>query len=821
MTLVAALELSVLFVCIWGFIAIMLTGQFGIPVVLFCVLSLLGGYYFRKKGWKPGAIAANLSAILVFGVAVGIFATTFNLLSATVHLFLFLQVTKYITRRTTAENRWCYLISLFNIIGASVITTTFTFGPVLVVYVFLLLVSLRLFVLTREWERSQSGNQSAVSGVQKQFALSPAAAGPQPLTARIPRGTLRNTLALVVFVLVMAGTLFSAIPRFATQNLFHTYGEQKEESNVSAFSENVEFGAFTEIQQDARVALFVQPLGDKKPTSVRMRGVALDFFDGKSWRRSGNSYTRSGPIDFQPAFTTQVYPGTYKFRVLQPPGVTRFLFGDSFPLRMQVPRPFLYQLDRMAQTVSLVDMPPKEFQYEVESMHEDLSLRQDPALLSQPARPPIHLLPQVRNRMAMPTDEEDDEDLTAEIARFFIAMRRSAQQGEATGSLQTEEPEGEASAEQDSTEANSIRSADFPHRHRGDYQSQPLTGRDVLNRYLRRCLEVPENLRKGRVADLAARWTEDQSTTFSRAMEVERRLRTEYGYSLVPKARGNYIDSFLFDVREGHCEYFATSMAVLLRNLGIPARVVNGYYSSEWNALSGNFTVRQKDAHSWIEAWMGDQYGWMTFDPTPPGGVARRDKQSALIAGLSRISDALRMRWYRYIIDYSFSDQAQILHSLAQWRQSMMVSLKKMNIFGITSDDATTVELGELTADIDWRPVAVSGFIISLLVLWQILRWMSRRRRNRLASVPYYHQIMTILIRKGMIRRPGETPREFALRVAEVRPEWADFISVTDLYYRSRYAALAPSDDEMKAVARLKGLLRQKPVTSPIQPREL
>src|SRR5690606_15084023 len=170
----------------------------------------------------------------------------------------------------------------------------------------------------------------------------------------------------------------------------------------------------------------------------------------------------------------------------------------------------------------------------------------------------------------------------------------------------------------------------------------------------------------GRVSDLAKDWTEDSKTTFAKAMAIETRLRTGYEYSLTPRATGNYIERFLFDVREGHCEFFATSMAVLLRGIGSPARIVNGFYSKEWHPLSSNFTVRQKDAHSWVEAWMGDNYGWMTFDPTPPGGVARRIDRGAIVEAMSRMSDAIRMRWYRYVIDYSFSDQVSIIRYLSR-----------------------------------------------------------------------------------------------------------------------------------------------------------
>src|SRR5690606_3574664 len=134
-----------------------------------------------------------------------------------------------------------------------------------------------------------------------------------------------------------------------------------------------------------------------------------------------------------------------------------------------------------------------------------------------------------------------------------------------------------------------------------------------------------------------------------------------------------------------HCEYFATSMAVLLRNVGIPARVVNGFYSSEWNPISGNFTVRQRDAHSWVEAWMGDDYGWMTFDPTPPAGVTRRADRPFL-RGIFRVMDAVRVRWYRYGVDYGITDQVNMVQQVMRWRRNIMRKLEESNVLGISRD---------------------------------------------------------------------------------------------------------------------------------------
>ena len=104
-------------------------------------------------------------------------------------------------------------------------------------------------------------------------------------------------------------------------------------------------------------------------------------------------------------------------------------------------------------------------------------------------------------------------------------------------------------------------------------------------------------------------------TTFARASAIRLQLpRTQVK---------DPIANFLFERKQGHCEYFASSMAVMLRTLGIPSRVVNGFRSDEFNDITGNYVVRAKDAHSWVEAYFPG-YGWQTFDPTPAGNAGLR-----------------------------------------------------------------------------------------------------------------------------------------------------------------------------------------------------
>ena len=105
-----------------------------------------------------------------------------------------------------------------------------------------------------------------------------------------------------------------------------------------------------------------------------------------------------------------------------------------------------------------------------------------------------------------------------------------------------------------------------------------------------------------------------------------------YRYSLELKGRPGSADPlavFLFESRAGHCEYFATAMAVMLRQTGIPARLVNGFRTGEYNALGDAWVVRQYDAHSWVEAYF-KPYGWIEFDPTPAQAQARKIRPGAV-----------------------------------------------------------------------------------------------------------------------------------------------------------------------------------------------
>ena len=151
----------------------------------------------------------------------------------------------------------------------------------------------------------------------------------------------------------------------------------------------------------------------------------------------------------------------------------------------------------------------------------------------------------------------------------------------------------------------------------------------VAKRYLAIPAEVPS-----RVKELAIQLTAADPTPYDRARAIEGYLRQNYPYTLDvphPPANQDLVDYFLFDLRKGYCDYFASAMVILARAAGIPARLAIGYASGTYNENSGRFIVTQADAHSWVEVYFPG-IGWVPFEPTaglPPINRANQPNQIA------------------------------------------------------------------------------------------------------------------------------------------------------------------------------------------------
>jgi hypothetical protein len=161
----------------------------------------------------------------------------------------------------------------------------------------------------------------------------------------------------------------------------------------------------------------------------------------------------------------------------------------------------------------------------------------------------------------------------------------------------------------------------------------------------------------------------------AQAISRNLRVRCEYTLDLPANASDNPVERFLVETKRGHCEEFASAMAVLLRLRGVPARLANGYYSAEYNGLTKEYIVRHSHAHTWVEVFFED-HGWLPFDPTPEEWLSGSGDTQRALDWLSQQAahgfDALRSLWYHYVIDYDFSRQRFIYgaayhNSFAVW----------------------------------------------------------------------------------------------------------------------------------------------------------
>lgn len=136
----------------------------------------------------------------------------------------------------------------------------------------------------------------------------------------------------------------------------------------------------------------------------------------------------------------------------------------------------------------------------------------------------------------------------------------------------------------------------------------------------------------------------------------------EYTLNLPALPPNNAIDAFVLEVRRGHCEFFASGMALMLRALGIPTRVVSGYRGGDWSDGAGAYIVRQSMAHLWVEVYF-DGYGWVRFDPAPPSNDAPPVGMAALTQRINDFILRAKLFWFREVISFDRGVQLQRLRN--------------------------------------------------------------------------------------------------------------------------------------------------------------
>jgi transglutaminase-like putative cysteine protease len=261
-----------------------------------------------------------------------------------------------------------------------------------------------------------------------------------------------------------------------------------------------------------------------------------------------------------------------------------------------------------------------------------------------------------------------------------------------------------------------------------------------------RRLELPPHL-DPRIPALARELAGNATDPTQVARRLERGLLQRYGYTLeLPGPVADPLADFLFQRRAGHCEDFATALAVLLRTLGIPSRVVTGFYGGE--RIANEYAVRAGDAHAWVEANVSG--GTLRLDATPPQN--RSAARTTLLSWFLGAYETLEVRWLTGVVDYSFADQVSFLRGVG----------------------GGSLRRGGLPAHLPRVPLAGLGALgLSGLVLW--LLW--RRRDDEAGRLG--GALHRLLARAGLLA-PGqwleELPRGPEAVPGEVRRAVARYL---------------------------------------------
>lgn len=278
-----------------------------------------------------------------------------------------------------------------------------------------------------------------------------------------------------------------------------------------------------------------------------------------------------------------------------------------------------------------------------------------------------------------------------------------------------------------------------------------------------------------RIVDIARRLTAGQATVYDKVKAVERYLRTfSYNENIqAPPANLDPVEYFLFDIQQGYCDYYATAMAVMLRSLQIPVRVVSGYATGQFDPASGRYTVSAQDAHTWVEVYF-PRYGWIEFEPT-----ASKSEMNQSLASPSPVSP----------LATPSASKREFQPPATSHLPETRIGFKEKPLFGLSQAGFANRR--------SWLWASLSLLLLLLgLLIWR--RW----RRER--SLTFTHDLPSVLYgqmgqgfaRLGLRTRTSDTPYEQARRFARRLPAGRPLIRrITEAYVRYRFSRPANAID--------------------------
>jgi transglutaminase-like putative cysteine protease len=290
-----------------------------------------------------------------------------------------------------------------------------------------------------------------------------------------------------------------------------------------------------------------------------------------------------------------------------------------------------------------------------------------------------------------------------------------------------------------------------------------------------------------------------------RALEAHLQDPRNYRYTLdaarTPGAEP--VSDFLFTNREGHCELFASALAVMLRTIHVPSRVVTGYRGGEYRLWSDAYTVTQRNAHAWVEALVED--GWRPFDPTPSDDL-QSSRLGVVLTTLEEAKDWLEIRWIRSVVTYDSSDRASILREITDRIALLRDSFTDVDA-SVALSPSVAIGLG--------AAILAVAIVVGLGGPREAARALARQLARASARAPEpaarasdaLTEVIDALSRRGVVRLPAWTALDLADEAAaKLGPVAVPLRGLVERYYAARFGGAEFGDADRAAFV---GLARE------------
>jgi len=674
-----------------GFGTLASTGRLdAVTVAVVTAALLFRGYLLaRRRQVLLSERWTNVLTIACLGFfIIDEFIISRGFLESLVHLVLFVMLVRLFSAQSDRDHYFLAVLSFGMVLAAAVLTVDSTFLMALAGFVVVAVATFILMEMRHASERGQvQGRDPQVRRAYRKLSYAIVALAP----------------VLLVMIFAIGALIFFVLPRVSAGYL-SSYASSSD--LTAGFSDRVELGRIGEIQKSTAVVMRVKIDGDTTGGfDLKLRGVALDTFDGKTWqntRRDKSPLLRpdAGRFDLRIGGLENAAGRVVHYHVTMEPIMSDVFFLMANPQSLEGNYRSLSE-DSAGDVFNSDNQHPIS-RYEADSM------------LPVPRRPKL---------------------LSGTSGRYPPA---------------------------------------------------------ILKTYL------PVPVLDPRVPALATQVTANVASPFEKAAAIEGYLRTHYAYTLqLPRVVSHDpIADFLFVRRQGHCEYFASAMAVMLRSIGIPSRLVNGFSGGEFNDLTSQYIIRASDAHSWVEAYIPGQ-GWMTFDPTAAGNAEVHTRWSRLMLYM----DAMASFWREWIVNYDLARQLRLSQDASRGSRELAARAQS---WGRSEYDKIVSwarraqdRIGQST--IKWALRAVAVLLLTLLAfslprltaLVRRLRFARQpRRAPQMAASIWYERMLRLVRGLGWEKSAAQTPAEFVSTVndPELQARISDF---TEHYEKARFGGVA------------------------------